>query len=81
MKFDQNGIVVWAHNDVSNVANIVASRYVVATDTWSAPGTLNNGNNDVGLPRLAMNPNGVAVVAWQQPNAVGTVEVYGNRFD
>ena len=76
-----NGIVVWAHNDASNVADIVASRYVAATDTWSAPDALNNGNGDVGPPSLAMNPNGIMAAAWPQPNANGSVEIFGNRFD
>ena len=76
-----NGIVVWAHNDASNMADIVASRYVAATDTWSAPDTLSNGNGDVGVPKLAMNPNGIAAAAWQQLNADGSVEIFGNRFD
>jgi hypothetical protein len=76
-----NGIVVWAHNDETDMADIVASRYVAATDTWSAPDTLNNGNGDVGPPRLAMNPNGVAAAIWQQVGAAGSVELFGNQFD
>ena len=76
-----NGIVVWAHNDASNMAVIVASRYVAATDTWSAPDTLSNGNGDVGPAIVAMNPIGIAAAAWPQLGANGTVEVYGNRFD
>jgi hypothetical protein len=76
-----NGVVVWAHNDASNVADIVASRYIAATDTWSAADTLNDENGDVFPPIITMNPNGIAAVAWAQVTAAGTVDLFGNRFD
>jgi hypothetical protein len=76
-----NGVVVWAHNDPMNVADIVGRRYVAATDTWSTTATLSDGNGDVGVPSLSVNPNGVTAVAWQQVNVAGPIEIFGNRFD
>lgn len=73
---NSNGIAVWAQ-----ASDIMMSRYVASTATWSTPVALDNNTNDAHNPRLAVDlASGDAVVSWSQSD--GTAEsMYVISFD
>jgi hypothetical protein len=71
-----NGIAVWAQ-----ASDIMMSRYVASTATWSTPVALDNNTNEAHNARLAVDrATGNAVVSWSQSD--GTAEsMYVSSFN
>lgn len=73
---NSNGIAVWAQ-----ASDIMMSRYVASTATWSSPIPLDNNTNEAHGPRLAIDrATGDAVVSWSQSNGVAE-SMYAASFN
>ena len=73
---NSNGLAVWAQ-----ASDLMVSRYVASTKTWSTPVALDSNTNDVYTPRLAMDrATGDAVVSWTQSDGVAE-SMYVSSFD
>jgi hypothetical protein len=72
---NSNGVAVWAQG-----SDLMMSRYVASTGTWSDPVALDSNTNEAHNPRLAMDrATGNAVVSWTQSD--GTAEsIYASSF-
>ncbi|MET0533113.1 MAG: Ig-like domain-containing protein [Steroidobacter sp.] len=76
-------MAVWVHSQVFNGATTWARFYHVADDAWEAePAPLDVGSGQVTRrPRVAMDPNGNAVVVWEEQRfADDRSVVRGSRY-
>ena len=66
-EFDGNGniIATW-HQGRQGNSRVVAARYSAASESWSAPVLLDNGDASAEDPIIAVNGAGQAVVIWRQ---------------
>lgn len=80
VKFDSHGnaIAVWSQSDGTQ-SNIWSSRYISGTG-WGIPVLIEPVDaGDASLPRLAVDPSGDAVVAWQQSDGT-RVSIWSNHY-
>lgn len=67
-----NAIAVWLQKDSeqsSAPASVYAARYDVEAQTWSAPVSLEQSDENAGFVELAVGPSGRAVAIWLQKDA------------
>lgn len=74
-----NTIVVW-EQFTGGRTDIFANRYRVATKTWGTPTAIETDNAGNALrPRIAIDPDGNAVVVWYQSDGTRT-RIFANRY-
>jgi hypothetical protein len=76
---DRNGnaIAVWGESDGTHF-HVRASRHLDGNNL--PPQTLDNSPGDTGLPLIAMDAQGDALVTWQQPDTNGIVHLFSSFF-
>ena len=80
-----NALATWIELDVSGIPSVFARRYRMGTGWDAAVSLLESGNGEASAPRVAMNPEGEAVVAWSQMEldefeAQINTNIYANMF-
>lgn len=80
-----NAIAVWPQvrvGDATEILRVRASRFDVATGTWSAPVFVeNDGSGHASNPGIAMDPNtGNAVAVWLKNDAASISSVWSSRY-
>jgi hypothetical protein len=74
-----NTLVVWSRRDENGVVNLFA-RWYRATTGWQAEVPLEDLTDTCFYPRVAVSPEGDAVVAWFKSDADGNVRTLARRF-
>jgi hypothetical protein len=74
-----NAVAVWYRYDGSNFI-IQASRFDVATDSWSSPVNLSAAGQGAYLPQVTMDETGNAVVVWRRYDGSNDI-IQASRFD
>lgn|SRR5882757_3399520 len=79
VKFDSHGNAIATWSQDSTRGNIWSSRYVAGTG-WSTPIPIEAANDGLAsLPRLAVDPSGDAIVAWQHSDGT-RVSIWSNHY-
>jgi Bacterial Ig-like domain len=79
VKFDSHGNAIAAWSQDSTRGNIWSSRYVAGTG-WGTPVPIETANDGLAsLPRLAVDPSGDAIVAWQHSDGT-RVSIWANHY-
>ena len=74
-------IIVWSNtNTITNESRVMAQTFTFADSSWSGTNELGLGDIHISLPRIALNDNDVAIVAWSQLVS-GWLSVYSNIFN
>ncbi|MFH1541317.1 MAG: hypothetical protein ABID79_05670 [Elusimicrobiota bacterium] len=69
MNVNGNGIAVWKqYNFDRSKYSICANRYVVGTG-WGTAQLIENTDEDVAPPQIAMDNNGNGIAVWEQSNS------------
>jgi hypothetical protein len=79
VKFDSHGNAIATWSQDSTRGNIWSSRYVAGTG-WGTPVPIETANDGLAsLPRLAVDPSGDAIVAWQHSDGT-RVSIWSNHY-
>ena len=74
-----NAIAVWMQVD-GTLANIVANRYVAATNSWGTAQLIEtNSSGHAGVAQVAVDGSGNAVAVWRQDDGIRT-NIWANRY-
>jgi hypothetical protein len=74
-----NTLVVWSRRDANGIVSLFA-RWYRATTGWQAEVPLEDLTDSCFSPRVAVSPEGDAVVAWFKSDANGNVRTLARRF-
>lgn len=73
--------MVWRQSEVSVQRSIYANRYTASTDSWGTETLIeSNENGGAGVPRIAINAEGNAIVIWNQDSSTSDNLLYFNRY-
>jgi hypothetical protein len=76
-----NAIAVWSQYDGTLYDDIYANRYDAKTGTWGGAVIIDAGNYHTGVPQVAVDAGGNAIVVWAQSDSVSVYDIYANRYD
>jgi hypothetical protein len=75
-----NAMAVWQQDGASGIDDIFVSFYTAAGDSWSTPGIIDIDDGIAGLPKIAVDPAGNAIVVWEQDDGTGIFDVQATRY-
>jgi hypothetical protein len=74
-----NAVAVWMQDSAAGVVDIWANRYINGSG-WQGAELIGSGSNDMALPRVVLDANGNATVAWMSWVSSAPGDVYATRY-
>lgn len=74
-----NAVVVWLQSNGS-INQIWSSRYIAASNTWSAAASIQSVAQRSDDVVVSMNASGTAFAVWSQYDGIANMRVWGNRY-